>query len=434
MASLAPEIETVPVLDPKPGARALLWAIGAFVVIALAWAWFSRIDTITRGMGRVIPSTELQRVAHLEGGIVKEIVVRNGQRVRKGDLLLRLDPTSSAAERDRGVVGEAAAAARIARLEAEIAGRPPRFPAELAASSPELVGAERALYLARETQLSAETSAARARLEQAEKGLSEARAGLAARLEALDYARRETAMVQPMVEKGVEPMASLLRTQGDQARADGDVRVAEQTVKRATASVSEARSALRSVGERYRSESADALARTRAEASNVGAQMPALADRLARTELRAPVSGIVNRVLVNTVGGVARPGEPLVEIVPADDQLEVDARIKPSDIGFIRAHQPASVKLTAYDYAVYGSLQGRVERISPDAVAEERTGELYYLVRVRTDGVLRDAAGKPLPIVPGMIAEVDILGNKRRVIDYILTPVERVKDTAFRER
>ena len=205
--------------------------------------------------------------------------------------------------------------------------------------------------------------------------------------------------------------------------------------RRAIAAQAEAKAALRNVEDRFRSQASDALATTNAEIAAQSKTLPALADRLRRTLLTAPSSGIVNRVLVSTIGGSIRPGEPLVEVVPVEDSLVIEAAIAPADIAFVHVGQPTTVKVSAYDYSVYGSLNGKVERIAPDALIDERTGEARFIVRVRTDTTaLVGEGGAQLPISPGMTAEVDVLGRKRTVLNYLLTPLTRLRDTAFREK
>ena len=419
---------------PSRMANLLLLTIAAVVVVALIWASVSRLDTVTRGQGRVIPSMQLQRVANLEGGMVRAILVRAGERVAKGQVLVRLDSTQVRADLGRGAAGRDSIAARIARLEAELAGRPPTFAPALVRAAPTQVETERALWRARRSELEAALSAGRAKLVEGKRTLSEAEANTATRADARTYAERDLAMIAPLVSHGVEPEAEGLRADAALAQARGQEAAARAAQGRARAGVEEARADLRSVVERYRSMTGDALAQARADFASAGPSLPALSDRVARTDVRAPIAGTVNRVLVNTVGGVVRPGDPLVEIVPTEDRLVIETRVSPRDIGFIHPGQTATVKLTAYDYAVYGGLSGVVERVSPDAVVEEAAKESFYTVRVATRDRLRDGAGKTLPIVPGMIAEVDVIGQSRTVMSYLLTPLDRVRETAMRER
>lgn len=419
---LTANIERLPDrIEPNKAANLLLWAIAGFVVIFVGWAALARVDEVSRAQGRVIPSRQLQVVSNLEGGIVREILVRQGEKVEAGQALLRLDATQFSAQFTKEQEGYNALVARITRLQAEVEGGSPRFPPGLIATSPALVAAERSLHQARQSELSAALSVANSRLDQAQTAVS-------TRAQAKSLADRELALIGPLVEKGIEPQIELLRAQSAASQANGEYRSAQSAV-------AEASSELRAVREQFRSKAVDDLTAAKAELAGMGRELPALQDRVTRTELKAPISGTVNRVLVNTVGGVVKPGEPLVEIVPGDDTLVVEARVAPADIAFIHPDQRAQVKLTAYDYSIYGSLEGRVERISPDAVlTDERTGETHYLVRVRTEGRLLGNDGRPLAITPGMVAEVDLLGEKRSILSYILSPIQRVGDKALREK
>lgn len=421
-------------LRPGAASSVLLWIIGAFVLIFLAWAGLTSLDRVVRGTGRVIPASELQTVSNLEGGIVERIFVRPGQKVKARDPLIRLDPLQMGADYEKSRVAFDALEARIARLQGEMTGKPPAWSAELERRSADLVDAERALHTSRMIDLDSLLAGARARIAQAERATAEARAAAAARRSARDAARSELGMIRPLVEKGIEPRLTQIQTESRLAMAGSEVVAAEAGISRAQSAVVEARSAFDQMNGEWRSRAAQELATARAEYAAQRRTLPALADRYNRTIVRAPLDGTVNRVLATTRGGTVRPGDPLVEIVPSDDSLIIEAKVKPADIAAIRIDQEATVKITAYDYAVYGGLKGRVISISPDAVVDPRTGESHYEVRVRTDSqALVDRAGKKLPLGAGMVAEVDILGGKRSIMHYILTPISRLRDTALRE-
>ncbi|MGL4542843.1 MAG: HlyD family type I secretion periplasmic adaptor subunit, partial [Polymorphobacter sp.] len=283
--------------------------------------------------------------------------------------------------------------------------------------------------------LNTESAAAVARLDQTRRAVGEAEAQAAARTQEVALRGRELAMVAPLVEKGIEPQIELVRAQSAAAQARSAATGADLGVRRAASAVAQAQSEALNVRDAFRARAVEQLTQVRAELAGQGVALPALADRVARTQLRAPIAGTVNRVLVTTIGGSVRPGDPLVEIVPAGDTLVVEALIAPADIAFVHIGQKAVVKLTAYDYSVYGSLDGVVERISPDAIVNERTGESHFTVRVATSGKgLQAPDGRPLPIGAGMVAEVDLLGHKRSILSYLLTPVSKLSDKAFREK
>ena len=422
-------------LEPSRAATIMLWTIAAFFAVMLGWAALSKVDEVAAAQGKVIPSQQLQVVSNLEGGIVKAIRVRPGEAVAKGQVLLQLDSTASTAEYGRTNESYTALVARAARLQAELAGGPLEFPAALSAAAPGVVATERSLFNARRADLETEAGGQAAKLEQAQRGLGQAEVEAGSRGEAQAAAERELAMVAPLVDKGIEPQIELLRAQSAAAQARGAHQAAELAIRRARSAVAEAQSQAHGVRERFRAQAVEQLTQTKADLAAQGQTLPALADRMTRTELRAPVAGTVNRVLATTVGGIVRPGDPLVEIVPRGDELVVEAAVKPADIAFIHLGQNAFVKLTAYDYSVYGGLEGTVERISPDATVNPQNGESHFTIRVRTRASgLTAPDGQPLPIGAGMQAEVDVLGHKRSVLSYLLTPVSKLRDNAFREK
>ena len=434
--TLTDAIESIPGrLEPSRAASLLLWTITGFFAVMILWAAFARVDEVAVAQGRVIPSKQLQIVSNLEGGVVKAILVKPGQKVAAGQVLLELDKTMFSAELGKTSGNYDALVARAARLQAEVAGTPLRFPEGLAARTPSVVTTESAVHSAQMANLNTETSAAQARLDQARRALGEAEAAASARAQESDLRARELAMVAPLVEKGIEPQIELVRAQSVAAQARAGKTSADLAVRRAASAVSQSQSELQNVRDAFRAQAVEQLTQVRTELAGQGETLPALEDRVARTQLKAPIAGTVNRVLVTTIGGTVRPGEPLVEIVPQGDTLVVEAQVRPADIAFVHIGQKAVVKLTAYDYSIYGSMEGVVERISPDATVDEKTGESFFTIRVATKGKgLTSPDGQPLPIGVGMVAEVDVLGHKRSILSYLLTPVSKLSDNAFREK
>ncbi len=434
--SFATTIEDLPGrMEPHRAGHVLLWSITGFTILMLIWASVARVDETAVATGRVIPSRQLQVIGNLEGGIVKGILVKPGDRVAAGQLLVQLEPEVADADFGKASATTQTMAARIARLEAEVGGHAMRVPDGLEATAPGAVAAERALFSARMDDVTAAIAGEAAKAEGAERALLEAQTSLGVRREARAQAEREVTLIAPLVDKGIEPQINLDRARSALTQARDAEAGAGDSVGRARAAVALARAEQRAAIGRFRSQSVDALVTARLEMAGAAAQLPALKSRVARTEVRAPIAGTVNRVLVATIGGSVRPGEPLVEVVPAGDTLVVDADIRPADIAFVHQGQKANVKLTAYDSSIYGSLSGRVERISPDAVVNERTGESHYQVRIRTDAAaLKAPDGMVLPVGAGMIAEVNIIGNKRTVLSYILNPVTKLRENAFREK
>ncbi|HEX8366891.1 MAG TPA: HlyD family type I secretion periplasmic adaptor subunit [Allosphingosinicella sp.] len=421
-------------IRPKLASSVLLWAVAAFFVIFVVWAALTELDRTVRAQGRVIASSQLQIVSNLEGGVVEAILVQPGQMVQENAELVRLDPTSTSSELGSGEASIVALAAKIARLEAEVAGREPVYPNAADAAAAAQIAIERSLHASRMSELAQLTSAAQARILQAQRAIAEADAAYQARVTARDARRQEAAMIRPLVERGIEPRMSLTQAESAAAIAASEAAAAAAAASRARASLSEAQATFGQQQGDWRTRAATELATAQAEFAARRRAMPALSERVARTVVRSPVRGRVNRVLVTTVGGSVAPGAPLVEVVASEDSLVVEAMVRPQDIGSVRMNQAARVNITAYDPTVYGHLDGRVVSISPDAVADERTGETFYMVRVRTTAnALRGHRGEPLQIGPGMQAEVNLLGDKRSVLSYLLSPITRLRETAFRE-
>ncbi len=417
-------------LRPASASNLLLWAILAFLVIFIIWAALTEIDRTVRGEGRVVPSSRLQVVSNLEGGVVAEILARSGTYVQAGQVLLRLDPTQTSAEFGSNQATSGALAAKIARLQAEIDGRTPVYPDP---ASPQ-TRIERALHDARMAELASLLAGAQARSAQASRSVQEALSYHAARQSSRDAAAAERDMIRPLVERGIEPRLALLQADNAARITASEALGAGEALGRARAAQAEAAAETNRARQEWRARAATELASVQAELGARDQSTPALADRVNRTTVRSPVAGRINRVLVTTVGSAVSPGQPLVELVPAREQLQIEARIRPQDIGRVRIAQRANVEITAYDPAIYGALAGKVTGISPDAIIDERTGEPFYLVRVITaKSALTDQYDKPLPIGAGMVATVNLLGDKRSVLSYILTPITRVTDNAFKE-
>jgi membrane fusion protein, adhesin transport system len=422
-------------IKPRAASNMLLWLIVAFVVAFFLWAGLTELDRTVRGQGRVVPSSQLQVVSNLEGGVVQDILVHAGQQVRAGDELIRLDRTATGAEYGSGEATLSALTIKIARLEAEVGGREPVYPAVNDPALADQIRIEQSLHAARMADLSALTGAGTARISQAERAVAEAEASYQSRASAYQQRRSEARLIRPLVERGIEPRLSLIQAESAADIAQSDMQAASAVIARGRAGIAEARSAVAQARQEWRAQAGTDLATAQAEYSARRRALPALADRAQRTVLRAPLAGRINRVLVTTRGGSIRPGEPVVEIVPSNESLLIEAQVRPADIAFVRIGQAARVAITAYDRSLYGVLEGSVVTISPDATLNERTGESYYTVKVRTNmNFLRDRNGTAMPIGVGMTAEVDLLGDKRTILQYILSPIARLGETALREQ
>jgi adhesin transport system membrane fusion protein len=421
-------------IQPKAVSNLLLWLILGFVVIFVIWACVVKLDRTVHGLGRVVPSNRLQVLSNLEGGIVSEILVRAGDVVRRGQPLVRLDRTQAGAELGSSEATVAALAAKIARLQAEIAGRDPVYPAASSREIAEQIGIERSLHAARMSDLASLSSAAAAREAQASRAVAEARAAYQSRVSARDAARRQLEMMRPLVERGIEPQVTLIQLENAAAVATTDAVQASAAIARAQSGVAEARASLLQVRNAWRAQAGTELATAQAELASRRQAVPALAARLGRATVSAPLDGRVNRVLVSTIGASIGAGQPIVEVVPSADALTVEAQVNPKDIASVRIGQHAKINITAYESGIYGGMDGRVVTISPDATVDERTGDSHYLVRVRADAQnFRGPNGQRLAIGPGMTADVNLIGDKRSVMAYILSPFTRLSEDAFRE-
>lgn len=412
-------------LRPRLMSGLILWIILGFFVAALLWAALAQVDKSVRAQGKVIPSSQVQTVSNLEGGIIEEIMVKTGQLVEEGAPLVRLSPTISAAELGSGSATLAALSAKVSRLHREVGG---------AGGGGPLPAAEAALYQARQSEWAGLMAAGRARISAASRAVGEAEAMLQSRRAQAASAASEVAALRPLVENGIEPRLSLTLAQSRASAAASEVAAASASVARASANVAEARAALVQQSGDWRSGAATELAASEAELSARRSTMPVLADKLRRTVVTAPMAGRVNRVFVATAGGTVPPGSPLVEVVPVQDTLIVEVSVNPQDIASVHYDQPTQVSVTAYDTALYGRLAGRVIAISPDAIVNERTGESHYLVRIGIDRkTMRDPSGKPLAIGPGMTVEASLIGKKQSILSYLLSPLSKVSNAAFRE-
>ncbi len=416
-------------LAAKKSANLVLWIILGVFVVFLTWAALTQLDRTVRGQGRVVPSSKLQVVSNLEGGVVEEILVKPGQTVRKGDPLVRLSPTISSAAFGSSQASVDALQARIARLNAEVRGAIPAY-GQVSAGQ---VAVERSLHAARTAELQGLMAAGNARAIQAERSVNEAEQMLQARQSNLQAAQRELEMIRPLAEKLIVPKIDLIKAENAAQVARAEVTAAQAAIARSRSSIAEARADTAQRRSDWMSRAGNELSQAQAELSAQAQTLPALSDRVDRTIIRAPMSGKVNRVLVTTVGGSVSAGMPIAEIVPSEQTLYIEAMIRPEDIANVGLGQRAKVEITAYNSSVFGSLNGTVTSLSPDAVVNEKTGESFYTVEVQTTSQLRDEAGKRLPIGPGMIANVNLLGEKRSILSYLFTPITRLGETAFRE-
>ncbi|WP_298398840.1 HlyD family type I secretion periplasmic adaptor subunit [uncultured Azonexus sp.] len=412
-------------------ARFLLRSIGLVFVLFVVWAAFAQLDEVTRGEGRVIPSKQLQVLQSIDGGLVSEILVREGDVVEIDQLLIKIDETrfvSSVKENRAQYLG---LLARTARLRAIAEGGEFVPPAEVVAEAPEIAIQEEQLFAAKRNELEAALSIARQQLAQRQQELNEASARRAQAAQGYDLTSQELTQTRPLINSGAVSEVELLRLERDVSRYRGERDMATAQITRVQAAINEAKRKIEEVELSFRNEAGRELSESTTKLSGLAEGSVALSDRVKQSSIRSPVKGVVKRLLVNTVGGVIQPGKDMIEIVPLEDALLLEARVLPRDIAFLRPGQPAMVKFSAYDFSIYGGLEGTLEHISADTVTDEK-GNAFYLVRVRTN---KPGFGDSnLPIIPGMVAEVDIMTGKKSVLTYLLKPVLRAKSVAMTER
>ncbi len=420
----ASEVESAAHRGPRPVTRLMLVGIGVIFAGFLVWAGMTTIDEVTRGEGRVIPSSQVQIVESLEGGIVDAILVRAGEFVEPGQVLLRIDDTGFASSLGEIEAQKRALRAQIARLQAETDGLPRiTFPIDLAATRDHSVNDERELFAARRLELETQIRILHQQTEQRAQEVGELETEEAALDEALRLAEQELAIYLPLARSGVVPRLDVLRRRREVNSLRAELEQIRGQILRATAAIEEATAREEEARLTFQAEARRELNGRLMELSVLNETIRAAEDRVVRADIRSPVRGIVNDVVVTTVGGVVQPGMTLVEIVPIEDSLLVEARIRPSDVAFLQPGQPATVKLTAYDFSVHGGLEGQIERIGADTVTDETTGETFYRAIVRTDSNYLGTEDDPLPIIPGMLAQVDVHTGAKTVLDYLLKPL-----------
>ncbi len=412
-------------------ARVLLRAIGLVILLFIIWAALARLDEVTRGDGKVIPSRQVQVLQSIDGGLVSEILVREGDVVQADQLLVKIDETrfvSSVKENRAQYLGLLAKAARLKAISDGKAFVPPP---EVIKEDPEVVAQERQLFEAKREEMNATVSIARQQLAQRQQELNEAQARRAQASQGYDLTARELAVTKPLISSGAVSEVELLRLERDVSRYRGERDQASAQITRIQAAIGEAQRKIEEVELTHRNDAGKELSETMSKLNSLAESSVGLSDRVKQSSIRSPVKGTVKRLLVNTVGGVVQAGKDIIEIVPLEDTLLLEARVQPRDIAFLRPGQPVMVKFTAYDFSIYGGLEGTLEHIGADTVMDDK-GNPFYVVRVRT--VKPGFGDANLPIIPGMVAEVDILTGKKSVLSYLLKPVLRAKSVALTER
>ncbi len=413
--------------------RLLLYISLVSILTFFIWSAFAMIDETTSGTGKVIPSSQIQKVQSLEGGIVEEMLVRDGQRVKRGEALIKLSDIGFATTFGENQLRFQELQAKSHRLEAEAGDKPFVQPSNISSDLAKQFAHEYSLYQTNTAQLNNLIASTQEQIRQAEQHLEEAKAKKEELRKNYRLIQEQVRITQPLVAKGVVSEIDFIKLRREANTVYGDLRGTELSIPRLEAAIEEKKKNKQELRLNFQSTAKEELGKVLAEMSRVREKMMALNDKVERTVLRSPVDGVVKRILVSTIGEVVQPGEVLVEIVAADDNLVIEAKIKPSDIAFLHPDQEVVVKFTAYDFIIYGGLRGRLYQISPDSILDE-DGNNVYLIRVKTDKNYLGTEDDPLEIIPGMTTDIEILTGKRSVLQFLLKPILRAKESAFRER
>jgi adhesin transport system membrane fusion protein len=419
------------ILEQEPlRAKRLLYGIAFVVILLAAWAYVAEVDTVTRGQGKVIPSRQVQILGSQDGGVITDILVREGDRVDRGQMLIKLDPTrsqSSLGENRAQLVG---LQVKVARLNALVEDEPFRPTNEMVSIAPEVVKQEVELYETSLAELSVQQRIADQQLTQRREELNELTARESQLATEYRLADQELKRTKPMLASGAVSVVEVFRLEREVNKAQGELKQTRAQIERVRATIAEAEEKRLGVELEFANRAREELTDTVTKINALTEAAAGLSDRVRQTNLVSPVAGTIKQLLYNTVGGIVLPGRDIVELIPADDTLLVEVRIRPQDIGFLAPGQDANVKVTAYDFVVYGGLEGQVEQIGADTVLDEE-GNAFYEVTVRTKSA---DLGADKPIIPGMTVEVDVLTGKKTVLAYLLKPVLRARQRALSER
>jgi len=422
------------VLEDTPHKLRLVFIFWMVTVFAFfLWAALAPIDEIVRGDGKVIPGGENQMIQHLEGGILSAIMVKEGQKVKAEDILLKVDNLKSSSTYESSQYKSAELRARIVRLRAESTGGSFSPSAADVKAIPMQIMQERSLFASNQERLQSQIASLNDQYAQKKSDLVEAQGRIGEQKHALELIREEVAISEPMVAQGIKPRVEFLKLQREYSDVNERYNAVRSSIPRLNSAINEITSKIREARSEYVTKARLDLNEALTEYQRIGAESSELADQVTRTVIKSPINGIVQKIYVNTVGGVIKPGDNLIEIVPTEGGLLIEAKVKPSDIAFIYPGQNAVVKVTAYDFSVYGSLDGIVSTISPNTETDEKEN-VYYIVRIQTNKKYLGTAQKPLKIIPGMMVNVDIITGEKTVLEYILKPLLRAKQYTFSER
>lgn len=411
----------------------ILWTIFIFFSLFIVWSYFAAIDEVTKANGKVVPSQKIQVIQSLDGGIVNDIPIHEGDKVHKGQVLMQIDSTRFASSFKEAKVKVIVLNLRAARLKALVEEKSFSPAPELQKQYPDLVSNELLFYQSKLQEMAQAKDILENQKTQKEQELRELQAKAQKLSDSHQYVLKELRLTQPLVNEGAVSEVEVLRLQRSVNDLAGELKETQLAIPRVQSALSEADNKLKEQKSNQQSLLLKELSEVHAELSTLRESNVALEDRVNRTAVQSPVNGTVNKLNVNTVGGVVSPGMDLIEIVPADDSLLVEAKVKPADIAFLRPGQTGLVKVSAYDFSIYGGLQGKLERIGADTITEKE-GESYYQITVRTTKNYIEKNGKRHDIMPGMVVTVDIVTGRKTILQYLLKPIIKARYDALRER
>jgi adhesin transport system membrane fusion protein len=393
----------------------------------LLWAMLAQVDEVTKGQGKVIPTSKVQLIQAAEPATIREFVVRSGQRVKRGQLLARLDDTQSASELGQIQAETQSLTARSSRLESEGTG------ASANCTGGDCKG-EAALQAVRQSALRSKVAALNASADQRRREVGEAQATISSLRSSLALAQRSVDMLEPLAAKNIVPQTELLTARREVVDLTGRIAAAQEQSGRAQAAIREAQAQASEAGFTFRQDALNERSQINAKIAVNAQSLLGARGKLNRNELRSPVDGVVSNVQVTTVGGFVQAGQSIMEVVPVGEKLLVETRIRPSDIAFIKVGDKALVKVSAYDFSIYGGLEGKVVQVSADSIYDEASKEAFFNVIVETDRSYLMSQGRRLPITPGMMCDTQIITGRKSILSYLLKPVLKARSDALRER
>ncbi len=418
---------------PLPSWRTFAWPVMILLTVLLTWSFFAQLDETALATGQVVPQGKVKVIQHLEGGIIEQLFVAEGDTVKEGDRLLQLNLASTGSNKEELLVRLDSQLLVRARLLAEADGSELRFPDDVAKRRPTLVASQRQAYEARKRELNSQTTVLKEQVKQKELEVQELTAKIKAVTRNHKLASERLKMSKSLLSEGLTAKMAHLELEAEVESLDGEMKSLAPSLPKAKAAVAEVKQRLAESELKFRREAREELGKTEQEIARVQELLQRATEVGSRAEIKSPIDGIVKNLKFTTIGGVVRPGDPIMEIVPTGEQLVVQAKLSPTDRGYVTEGQSTMVKISTYDFARYGGLKGTVIQVAPDTSTDEQ-GQPFFRVIVQTEKNYLGESEGSLPIVPGMQATVEIHTGKKSVMDYLVKPVLKLKEEAFRER